>query len=710
MALLRFRTIFCLMMLSAHPVFCQAPSDTTDFYALSLEELMNLPITTASKFEQSIKDAPSTVSLITRDQILKYGWLSGNEVLARLPGFSPSQDYDRMTISSRGIYEGWNNNHMLMLIDGIPMNDNMYGTAFTWEITPLVFTKSLEVIRGPGSALYGTNATNGVISYNTLSAKDLVKKAEVRYRVGNKGTQVFDLLAGHESESVSFVSAFNYYETDGDRYKSYDANATSKVNISNERANYYFFSKIEPKGKLSGISLQFHEQNWSFNTGHGWLFYKPDQPENMNENRRLISLRFKTPQADKKFQQEYLMRYQRHGVNWHTRLIPNDVYGYSYGLTEILKTSTSDLFTRLQWSANVNANTVLLGGVENSFLKYNGDDLHVSNVIFSGDYPQTPNNELLDAGSYFAWLGNNPFINTGVYAQFSTGLLDNKLKTTLGARYDYATFQYHDLYNGGKEEKKSYEKFSPRLSLIYAATDKLTIKLMGGRAFRTPAASELFGSNTYLLASNLTALKPEVITTFEAGMDFSLSSNFNWRLNAFRTTFDDQIAYSLSNFNLSTNLYSLTSVGVENEFTFKAGAIDGFLNHSFVQRQDEEIVDPTISVSKTKLTWVPQQIVNAGVKYTATKYHLALQGHYQGEVNRRNSDQDLALNALRGASVDAWFTLDLRGGLKVNDNLEIGIISTNITDTKGMLLKNNAFAFDYQMPGRSILLDLRFLF
>ena len=126
------------------------------------------------------------------------------------------------------------------------MNDNMYGTAFTWEITPLVFTKSLEVIRGPGSALYGSNATNGVISYNTLSAKDLPKKAEVRYRVGNKGTQVFDLLVGHDDESVSFVSAFNYFDSNGDRYKSYDANAVYKVNISNKRSNYYFFTKIEP--------------------------------------------------------------------------------------------------------------------------------------------------------------------------------------------------------------------------------------------------------------------------------------------------------------------------------------------------------------------------------------------------------------------------------------------------------------------------------
>src|SRR5882762_987726 len=129
-------SLLMITALSCPYSFGQKVSDTTDFYLLSLQELMNIPITTASKFEQSIKDAPSTTSLITRDQILKYGWLSGNEVLYRLPGFSMSQDYDRQTVSSRGIYEGWNNNHLLMLIDGVPMNDNMYGTAFTWENTP----------------------------------------------------------------------------------------------------------------------------------------------------------------------------------------------------------------------------------------------------------------------------------------------------------------------------------------------------------------------------------------------------------------------------------------------------------------------------------------------------------------------------------------------------------------------------------------------
>lgn len=692
------------------PLFSQG-QDSTDLYVLSLEELMDIPITTASKFEQSIKEAPSTISLITRDQILKYGWLSGNDVLSRLPGFSVSQDYDRKTVSSRGIYEGWNNNHLLMLIDGVSFNDNMYGTAFSWEITPLVFAKSIEVIRGPGSALYGSSATNGVLSYNSLSAEDLNGNAEVRLRYGSNKTKIFDVIVGGSGENVSFVSSFNFYGTAGSDYKSYDGTATQKFNITDQRSSYYLFNKIEGNGKLKGFSLQHHEQSWNFSTGHGWLFLAPDKPENMSEHRRLLVLKYKTPDNTKKFTQEFAVRYQRHQVDWNTRLIPDNDPTYTYGLTEILKTSTSDLFLRAQFSYTLGEKSVLLGGVENSTLFYGGDDLHVSNANLNSDYLPTANNELVNVGDYFAWLGSNPFINTGIFVQYTSPKIANAIQATLGLRYDNSSFKFNTLdVDPDKEESKSYDKLNPRLSIVYAPSKIFSAKVMAGRAFRTPSVSELFGSNTYLLASNIRNLKPETITTFEVSTDLNIGKNLVWRFNAYQTAFNDQIAYSVSNFNLSTNLYSLTTFGIENEFTFQFDKFDGFLNHSFAQRTDEKIVDPTISKSKSDLTWVPAQTINLGVKYNGRNYYASTQVHYQGETNRRSSDLDPSFNDLRGKSVDGWLSMDLRVVFKPVSSVEIGVTATNIFDEKGKLLKNNAYAFDYQMPGRSILLDVRLMF
>jgi outer membrane receptor protein involved in Fe transport len=703
-----FISFFTMLIgLTAH---AQQTGDSLDIYELSLEELMSIQITTASKFEQSVKDAPSTISVITRDQMLKYGWISANDVLYRLPGFSMSQDYDRKTISSRGNYEGWNNNHMLMLIDGVPVNDNMYGTAFTWEITPLVFTKSLEVIRGPGSALYGSNATNGVISYNTLSAKDMSKNAEVRFRAGNRNTQILDILLGHDGNNVSFVSAFNYYQTKGDTYSTFDASASTPFSISNPRSSYYLFNKLEGKGKLAGFSFQHHEQSWDFSTGHGWLFFVPDQPENMGESRRMLSLRYKTPDTGKKLQQEYLVRYQQHRVDWNARLFPDNTAGYPFGLTELLKTKTRDVFTRFQWSYSLAKNSVILGGLENTIFYYKGDDLHVSNANLNTDFTPTANNQFVNVGDYFAWLGNHPMINTGIFAQYTSPRLGDKLQATLGARYDYSTFNYNALDGGGQKESRSFDKFSPRLSLVYSVNKRIAIKLMAGRAFRTPAPSELFGSNTFLLASNIRDLKPEIVTTVELSGDFQLSNSINWRVNIYNTQFNDQIAYSVSNFNLSTNLYSLQTLGVENEFNFAVGKVDGFINYSYAQRLDEKIVDPTISISKTMLTWVPQHVVNAGLKYSQRSYYFSIQSHYQGSVNRRSSDRDSESDNVRGSIVKSWITFDLKASIKPADNIEIGLVGSNLFDEKGQLLKNNLYRFDYQIPGRRLLLDVRFTF
>ena len=187
--------------------------EAESFNQMSLEELLNLKVSSASKIEQTTLEAPSVISLVTRDQIAAYGWTSLNDVLYRQPGFGAAQDYDRRTVGARGLFEGWNNNHLLVLVDGIPVNDNLYGSAYTWEITPLALAKSLEISRGPGSALYGSNATNGVIQFNTLSAEDLEDGGEGKVRVGDDGVRVYDLLYGHKGARVSSVIALNAYET-----------------------------------------------------------------------------------------------------------------------------------------------------------------------------------------------------------------------------------------------------------------------------------------------------------------------------------------------------------------------------------------------------------------------------------------------------------------------------------------------------------------
>jgi iron complex outermembrane receptor protein len=302
----------------------------------------------------------------------------------------------------------------------------------------------------------------------------------------------------------------------------------------------------------------------------------------------------------------------------------------------------------------------------------------------------------------------SPFPQETKFIDNLVGFLEMPLSVTVGSRFDYLAFKYD---TAGVVKSRSFSRLTPRLSLVYTASDRLTFKLMGGQAFRTPSPSELFGLNTYLLGSSPGTLKPEVITTFEFATDYTLTKNINWRFNAFHTEFDDQIGYSPSLSNYSANLYSLTSFGFENEFTFKSGRLDGFLNHSYVQRENEKINDALILESKSKLTWVPQQVVNMGLKYAFPKFNVSTQVHYQGPVARRTSDDDIRnYSAIRGSQVEGWLTLDFRASYKPTDMIEIGIIGTNLTDQRGKLLKYGKNPFDYQITGRTVLFDVRLMF
>jgi hypothetical protein len=224
-------------------------------------DLMKNQVTKSStKFAKKTNEAPNIVSVISSEEIEDYGRISLNDILYQLPGFAPSRDYDRRTVSSRGMFEGWNNNHLLLLVDGVQFNDNLYGSAYTWEITPLNMIKSVEVIRGPGSALYGSNATNGVVSINTWSGKDLQGDVRVRARAGDAETQIYDLLTGGVGEHFSYVASYNSFSTKGNDQVSRDDSGRvddfgflEKFAIPDRRKNSTGFFKIGRRRFLGRI-------------------------------------------------------------------------------------------------------------------------------------------------------------------------------------------------------------------------------------------------------------------------------------------------------------------------------------------------------------------------------------------------------------------------------------------------------------------------
>lgn len=722
-----FIIIFSLIFFCSLNILSQnnEPEDIAD---INLEDLLNMSVTSASKIEQKAIEAPSVISVITAEQINSYGWMSMNDILYKLPGFGPSQDYDRRTVESRGMFEGWNNNHLLLLIDGIPFNDNLYGTAYTWEITPLTMAKSLEVIRGPGSALYGSNATNGLIQINTVSADNLKGKGAFSSTIGDNGVRKFDFLTGHEADKFSFVMSYSTYDTNGIEYMSYDGSGRLDENndplmfeTKDKRSSNYFWFKMEGKDTFKDFTLQFHQQEWNFQTGHGWLWWIPDYDEPMHESRRILALTYK-PDLESNLSQEYVVRYQKHNIEWNMRDYPDGAFEdfYPSGMWEYLDTGAYDVFFRAQYSYSLSNNSSILFGLEEDVFEYNGDNEHYSNVDLDNTGGPFPGDINTDLGPWLDYILDEKLYNTGLFAQYTSGDIFDKLKVTLGLRFDKLSFDYRKVYDEGMPKaSKTFSQVSPRLAVVYVAKDDLSFKFMGGKAFRSPSPTEMAGAHTWSLGSNIEELDPEVITTFEAAVDWIINKNLNWRTNVFHTKFENQIAYSAQNNNLSTNIYTLTSAGIETELLYGYKNYSGFVNLSYVKRLDEEIFDNTIAASPDDVTWAPSLKLNFGFIYTDENWKLSLSGHHQGTVKRRTSDvgiQELPLGVgvsldmdkYRSRSINSWFTLDSKLSYILNKNIELSLNVTNLLDEKdNFLIKNIGFPFDYQMDGRRYLCSLR---
>jgi len=531
------------------------------------------------------------------------------------------------------------------------------------------------------------------------------------------------------------VAAFNAFETDGNNYNSYDGSLRTVGNvvggplamfpIQDDRNSQYGWLKLTGHGDLQGWSFQFHHQAWDYKTGHGWLWQIPDLGERLAEKRQIAALGYSS-KISEKWNQDYLLRYQKHDINWNVRFYPNNGFDGYYipGVFEELDTSANDLFLRTQWSVELPQGSNLLFGLEGTRFSYEGDKTHTSNIEMATFSPNA-DNAPLPLGPWLAVIKDKPILTTGLYAQFSSGtLLGSMFKGVLGIRSDRSTFDYHKLdathtIDTGQTGSKTFSKVSPRLALVFTPMANLAIKAMWGRAFRAPAPSELAGANTLTLGSNIEKLEPETLDTMELAVDWIIGSNLNWRTNIYRTKFSNQIAYSAANANLSANIYTLTTQGLETELLFGYAGWRGFVNYSYAKRVDEEILDNTIAPSPDKLTWDPGSRFKFGVIYTAGPVVSALTGYYQSTTNRRTTDVGLQaiplmagatldVDAYRARSLDAWFTLDAKVSWSFTSDSSVAVYATNLLDTdKNKLIKIQPFPFDYQGEERKLGLVLR---
>ena len=146
--------------------------DTKDLTNLSLDELMNVKVTSASKKEQSLSNAAAAIFVVTSEDIRRGGFTTIPEALRIVPGlFVARVNADWWTVSARG-FGDYLNDKMLVLIDGRSVYDLQFGGVEWDQIElPMEDIDRIEVIRGPGGTLWGANAVNGIINIITKKAR-----------------------------------------------------------------------------------------------------------------------------------------------------------------------------------------------------------------------------------------------------------------------------------------------------------------------------------------------------------------------------------------------------------------------------------------------------------------------------------------------------------------------------------------------------------
>lgn len=151
-----------------------APAGATDPFAMDLDALFNTKVTTASKFPEKLADAAGVVSVVTQEELQRFGGTTLLGVLERVAGLNLSSTFlgDRSVITIRGDQTRANAGHILILINGRPVREILEGgvSSDILESFPLNILERIEVVKGPGSVLYGSDAFSGVINLITKKA------------------------------------------------------------------------------------------------------------------------------------------------------------------------------------------------------------------------------------------------------------------------------------------------------------------------------------------------------------------------------------------------------------------------------------------------------------------------------------------------------------------------------------------------------------
>jgi iron complex outermembrane receptor protein len=634
--------------------------------SLSLEELMATKVTISTSTKQSLAKAPSVVSVITAEDIKATGATNVMEILQSIPGVYVRANL--FSFRSQVTFRGANGTHTLFMIDGEPIRDLVWSAGIFSKGFPTSMVDRIEIIRGPGSALFGSDASAGVINIITKTAAG-IDRTEAGARAGSFDTQAGWAQYAGRWNGVDVALTADLSHTDGhDPFIEKDRNGiparagfgwdnqdlrfsagfenwrllADHTRRSNVGTGLSGFGVLDPRTRASDsrsdLALLYNNGDFASDWG-------------LNAEARYYDLSYSSGNG---FYEEPpgFARYPDGQINQQRAA----QRGYSLEL--------SGLYTGFRTHA-------IRTGVGHKL-----DDLYL--VEHYVNFGTGPNGITLPAGGPLVDISGTPYafapeksrrINY-VFLQ-DVWTIANDWELTAGLRYD----NYSDF--GGTT--------NPRLALVWQSTDKLVTKLMYGRAFRVPSYLERYSTTSTTFPNS--SLRPERSETWDLAFSYSASRDLKLGVDFYRFVQTDLILNNATTAFQYKNVGNSTTRGVELEAQWQA--------------------TPTLRVSANMTTRSETQQYNSAPKqkaYLRADWSFMPNLNWDVQATRAGSRSASATHQL------APYTLvDTTLRYSYDRHWEFAASARNLFDADAREF-SSSLTYDLPLPNRSLFTEVRYKF
>lgn len=558
LALLLLTSVFAL------PLQSQDPPRKKKLTELTLEELMELEVQVvyaASGYLQKVADAPAQVTILTADDVRKHGWRTLADVLRSVRGFHVTYDrnYSYLGVRGFGLPSDYNS-RTLFTIDGHRANENIFdGTLFGHEFPiDLDLVDRIEVVRGPGSSLYGSNAFFGVVNVMTRRGRQL-DGVEVSGSLGDGNERRGRVSYGKKfDDGLEVLVSGSAYGREGEtlHFDEFDAPATNNGHV--EDADWEKAASFFAQASYGHVTLQgaYVSRTKGIPTGSFGTAFPSDETWTRDERAYLD------------------LRYERRYDGGTGVLARTSVDGYWYrGDYEYEDPSTGSRYTNRDQVAGV----------------WWGAELKATQDLWSDRLRLTAGGEFRD--NVRQDQKNFDAVSPKVV------YLDSRERTYVAAGYAQADAALtEDVRVNGGIRCDSYETFgaswNPRAALLVSPFAETVVKLLYGRAFRAPSAYELFYEDNGVLQKSNPDLEPETVDSLELVVEHAFDDRVSASLGGFVYDVDGLIAQRLDPADgllFFDNVGEVRTVGGEAELRARLSEqLRGSLSYTYQEARDDE--------------------------------------------------------------------------------------------------------------------------